>query len=45
MSKFFEKHETLCLIILIAGYVIINSYCMNNFGYTSSKSPKLVKIL
>ena len=38
MSKFFEKHETLCLIILIAGYVIINSYCMNNFGYTSSIS-------
>lgn len=38
MSKFFEKHQTLCLIILIAGYVIINSYCMNNFGYTSSIS-------
>ena len=38
MNKFFEKHETLCLIILIAGYVIINSYCMNNFGYTSSIS-------
>ena len=38
MSKFFEKHETLCLIILIAGYVIINSYCMKNFGYTSSIS-------
>lgn len=35
MSKFFEKHETLCLIFLIAGYVIINSYCMQNFGYTS----------
>lgn len=38
MSKFFEKHENLCLIILIAGYVIINSYCMKNFGYTSSIS-------
>ncbi len=38
MSKFFEKHETLCLFILIAGYVIINSYCINNFGYTSSIS-------
>lgn len=38
MNKFFEKHETLCLIILIAGYVIINSYCMKNFGYTSSIS-------
>lgn len=38
MSKFFDKHETLCLFILIAGYVIINSYCINNFGYTSSIS-------
>ena len=38
MSKFFEKHETLCLIILIAGYVIMNSYCMKNFGYTSPVS-------
>lgn len=35
MNKFFEKHETLCITGLIAGYVIINSYCMKNFGYTS----------
>ena len=35
MNKFFEKHETICLIILIAGYVIMNSYCMQNFGFTS----------
>ena len=35
MNKFFEKNETLCLIILIAGYVILNSYLMKNFGYTS----------
>lgn len=38
MSKFFEKHETMCLIFLIAGYVIINSYCMQNFGFTSPVS-------
>lgn len=38
MNKFFEKHETLCLIFLIAGYVITNSYCMQNFGYTSPVS-------
>lgn len=38
MSKFFEEHETLFLIFLIAGYVIINSYCMQNFGYTSPMS-------
>lgn len=38
MNKFFEKHETLCSVILIAGYVMINSYCMKNFGYTSPMS-------
>lgn len=38
MNKFFEKHETLCLIVLIAGYVILNSYCMQKFGYTSPTS-------
>lgn len=38
MNKFFEKHETLCLIVLIAGYVILNSYCMQKFGYTSPAS-------
>ena len=38
INKFFEKHETLCLIILIAGYVIMNSYCVQNFGYTSPVS-------
>ena len=38
MNKFFEKHETFCLIILIALYVMVNSYCMKNFGYTSAIS-------
>lgn len=35
MSKFYEKNETLCLVVLIASYVIMNSYCMQNFGFTS----------
>lgn len=35
MKKIFEKHETLFCILLIVAYVIINSYCMQNFGYTS----------
>lgn len=32
MKKTFEKHETLISILLIILYVVINSYCMQNFG-------------
>ncbi len=35
MEKSFEKHETLFSILLIVLYVVANSYCMKNFGYTS----------
>ena len=35
MKKVFEKHETLFCILLIVLYVIINSFCVNNFGFTS----------
>ncbi len=35
MEKIFKKHETLFCILLIVLYVMINSYCMQNFGYTS----------
>ena len=38
MRKTFEKHETLFSILLIVIYVIVNSYCMKNFGYTSINS-------
>ena len=38
MKKIFEKHETLFCILLIVLYVVINSYCINNFGITSYKS-------
>jgi len=38
MKKFFFKHETFICIILIFIYVILNSYCMQNFGLTSYKS-------
>ena len=31
----FEKHETLFCILLIILYVIINSFCVQNFGFTS----------
>ena len=38
MKKIFEKHETLFCILLIVLYVVINSYCIQNFGVTNYKS-------
>ena len=38
MKKIFEKHETLICILLIILYVVINSYCMQNFGTTDYRS-------
>ena len=38
MKKIFEKHETLICIALIVLYVVINSYCMQNFGTTDYRS-------
>ncbi len=34
MKKFFEKHETLLCILLIILYILINMYCVQNFGVT-----------
>ena len=38
MKKIFEKHETLCCMLLIVLYVVINSYCMQNFGMADYRS-------
>lgn len=38
MKKIFEKHETLNCILLIVLYVVINSYCIQNFGLTDYRS-------
>lgn len=38
MTKFFEKHETLFCMLLIAVYVVTNSVCVQNFGITSLAS-------
>lgn len=38
MKKIFEKYETLCCILLIVLYVVINSYCMQNFGLEDYRS-------
>ena len=35
LKKFYEKNETLCIILLIASYVILGSLSMQKFGYTS----------
>lgn len=38
MNKLFEKHETLFCMLLIIIYIVINSVCVQNFGYTSCVS-------
>ena len=38
MKKIIEKHEDWVCYILIAVYVIVNSYCMQNFGLTDYRS-------
>lgn len=35
MKKIYEKNETLFCILLIITYVIINSFCIQNYGITS----------
>lgn len=38
MKKIFEKNETLICMILIILYIVINSYCIQNFGLEDYKS-------
>ena len=38
MKKTIEKHENLVCYLLIAIYVVVNSYCMQNFGLTDYRS-------
>lgn len=38
MKKIVEKHETLFCILLIVLYVLINSYCIQNFGTKDYRS-------
>lgn len=38
MEKIFKKNETLICMLLIVLYVIINSYCINNFGIDDYRS-------
>ena len=38
MRKVFDKHETLFCILLIVVYILINSYCIQNFGIYDYRS-------
>lgn len=38
MKKIFEKNETLFCILLIVAYVVVNSYCVQNFGTIDYRS-------
>jgi len=38
MKKTFEKYETLFCILLIAVYILVNSYCIENFGIEDYRS-------
>ncbi len=38
IKKLFEKHETLMCILLIILYVVINSFCLQNFGVEDYRS-------
>lgn len=38
MKKIFEKHETFFCITLIILYIILNSYCIQNYGIDNHKS-------
>ncbi len=38
LKKFFEKHETLMCILLIALYIAVNAFCVNSFGTNDYRS-------
>lgn len=38
MKKIFEKHETLFCMVIIVVYILVNSYCMQNFGIEDYRS-------
>lgn len=37
-KKIFEKHETMMCMLLIICYIVVNSYCMQNFGVEDYRS-------
>ena len=45
MKKFFEKHEILFSILLIVIYVLVNMFCVQNFGETDYRSVIINTVL
>jgi len=45
MKKIFDKNETLFCILLILVYILINSYCIQNFGITDYRSTIINSVL
>ncbi len=41
IRKFYQNHETAFCMVLIAAYVIVNSFCAQNFGTTDIRSAKV----
>ena len=38
MKKIFEKYETVFCIFLIVAYILVNSFCIQNFGIADYRS-------
>ena len=45
MTKIFEKHESPFGILLLVLYVVINSYCMQNFGIEDYRSTPVNSVI
>ena len=41
IKKIFDKHETLICMLLIASYIVINSFCIQSFGITDYRSATI----
>ena len=44
MKKIFEKYETLFCILLIVAYILVNSFCIQNFGIADYRSSVINNI-
>ncbi|MBR5086167.1 MAG: CPBP family intramembrane metalloprotease [Muribaculaceae bacterium] len=45
MEKTFKKHETLFCILLIVVYIVVNSYCIQNYGIADYRTSVILTIM
>ena len=45
MEKTFKKHETIFCILLILIYIVVNSYCIQNFGIADYRTSVILTIM